>query len=47
MSKSKRRTVERILDKSKIPESLKVSFLRAYSAAHKHQRRSEKQRGGV
>lgn len=47
MCRSKRRTIERILEQSQVPESLKQSFWRAYVAAHKHHRRSTKQRGGV
>lgn len=39
MSKSKRKTIENILEKSKATESAKASYWRAYNAAHKSKAR--------
>jgi len=46
MTKNKRKTIEGILSKSKAPESVKRSFLRAYEAAHMNKRKCSKPGGG-
>lgn len=39
MSRNKRRQIIKILEQSQVPKSLKISFLRAYDAAHGHKKR--------
>jgi hypothetical protein len=47
VSRNKRRTIEKILKKSQVPESLKISFLRAYDAAHRNKKISSKPGGDL
>ena len=46
MAMSKRKTIEGILANSKVPDSVKQSFLRAYTAAHTHKKKCSKPGGG-
>lgn len=46
MPRSKKQQIIKILEQSQVPESLKQSFLRAYSAVHKNTKRQLKSCGG-